>query len=171
MLVLCVRATHPFHALLSQGEQAPGPPRPHTHPPHCPPQAYFDTKATNIQRHWRGFWSRKFLFDFYARKLYLQHVARVNAQVRGLGRQQQPGAARTHLLQRRLLYAPPPGALPRQALQRRMLNTAGAHGSVAAATHPQVRAEVAEEGERSAVQQKALAEAAARKAFETKVGG
>ena len=47
----------------------------------CPLQAYFDTKATNIQRHWRGFWSRKYLFDFYARKLYLQHVAQINAQV------------------------------------------------------------------------------------------
>eukprot|EP00983_Pelagomonas_calceolata_P053087 1143151-Pelagomonas_calceolata.AAC.2 len=75
--------------------------------------AYFATKATNIQRHWRGFWSRKYLFDFYARKLYLRHVAAVNAQV---------------------------------------------------------RAAVAEEGERAAKSQKALAEAAARSAFETKVG-
>uniref|UniRef100_A0A7S3QXK0 Uncharacterized protein n=1 Tax=Dunaliella tertiolecta TaxID=3047 RepID=A0A7S3QXK0_DUNTE len=75
-------------------------------------EAYFATKATNIQRHWRGFWSRKYLFDFYARKLYLRHVAAVNAQV---------------------------------------------------------RAAVAEEGERAAKSQKALAEAAARSAFETKV--
>lgn len=47
-----------------------------------PVQAYFGTKATNIQRHWRGFWSRKYLFDFYARKRYLEHVARINAQVK-----------------------------------------------------------------------------------------
>lgn len=44
-------------------------------------QAYFAAMAITIQRHWRGFWSRKYIFDFKARKRYLQRVAQVNAKV------------------------------------------------------------------------------------------
>lgn len=43
---------------------------------------YFAAMAVTIQRHWRGFWSRKYIFDFHARKAYLQRVAQVNAQMR-----------------------------------------------------------------------------------------
>lgn len=43
---------------------------------------YFSAMATTIQRHWRGCWSRKYLFDFYARKLYLMRVTQLNAQMR-----------------------------------------------------------------------------------------
>lgn len=46
------------------------------------PQNYFAAMAITIQRHWRGFWSRKYVFNFHARKKYLAHVASVNAQVR-----------------------------------------------------------------------------------------
>ena len=51
-------------------------------PPRHPPQAYFDAQATVIQRHWRGFWSRKALFDFYARRRYLQAVRAKNEATR-----------------------------------------------------------------------------------------
>jgi hypothetical protein len=43
--------------------------------------AYFDAQATTIQRHWRGYWSRKAVFDFRARKLYLARIADMNAKV------------------------------------------------------------------------------------------
>ncbi len=46
-------------------------------------QAYFASKAVNIQRHWRGFWSRTYVFDFYARKVYLARVAQLNAKASG----------------------------------------------------------------------------------------
>ncbi len=45
-------------------------------------QAYFDRAATTVQRHWRGFWSRKHLHSFAARKAYLAAVAARNAEVR-----------------------------------------------------------------------------------------
>jgi len=45
-------------------------------------ELFFDAQATVIQRHWRGFWSRKFKFDFYARKKYLQEVHLKNAEIR-----------------------------------------------------------------------------------------
>mmetsp|Transcript_6398 Transcript_6398/g.14233 ORF Transcript_6398/g.14233 Transcript_6398/m.14233 type:complete len:349 (-) Transcript_6398:546-1592(-) len=45
---------------------------------------YFAAKAITIQRHWRGFWSRKHLFNFYARQQYLQTVRQKNAEVRAI---------------------------------------------------------------------------------------
>jgi hypothetical protein len=48
----------------------------------CSLQEYFAAMATVIQRFWRGFWSRKYVFDFHARKLYLQRIAQINTQVR-----------------------------------------------------------------------------------------
>ena len=62
-----------------------------TLPEHGPPQSphllpslqlYFDAKATVIQRHWRGFWSRRSRFDFYARQRYLREVREKNEAVR-----------------------------------------------------------------------------------------
>lgn len=38
-------------------------------------QKFFDSQATVIERHWRGFWSRKTKFDYYARKKYLEEVS------------------------------------------------------------------------------------------------
>ncbi|KAK9818282.1 hypothetical protein WJX72_010042 [[Myrmecia] bisecta] len=45
-------------------------------------KAYFDVQATQIQRHWRGFYSRKYVHDFGARKAYLATIASKNAQIR-----------------------------------------------------------------------------------------
>ncbi|GAX75220.1 hypothetical protein CEUSTIGMA_g2664.t1 [Chlamydomonas eustigma] len=45
-------------------------------------ELYFDAQASVIQRHWRGFWSRKSKFDFYARKRYLKEVHSKNAEIR-----------------------------------------------------------------------------------------
>jgi hypothetical protein len=46
------------------------------------PQAYFCAAATAIQRRWRGYWSRKHIHSFAARKAYLSAVAQQNAAVR-----------------------------------------------------------------------------------------
>lgn len=51
-------------------------------PLHLASQLYFDSEATIIQRHWRGFWSRRNVFDFFARKVYLEAVASKNASIR-----------------------------------------------------------------------------------------
>lgn len=53
--------------------------------------------ATVISRHWRGFWSRKRLFDFYARKRFLQQVQEKNAEIRAELEQE---AARAREVQR-----------------------------------------------------------------------
>lgn len=76
-------------------------------------ESFFAAMATTIQRHWRGFWSRKYVFDFRARKLYLERVAQLNTRMRSV---------------------------------------------------------LAEEGERAAHAQKALAQESARAAFDEKVG-
>ena len=55
---------------------------PSTSWPSTSPQLYFDAKATAIQRHWRGFWSRHSRFDFYARQRYLREVREKNEAVR-----------------------------------------------------------------------------------------
>lgn len=38
---------------------------------------FFEKSAQTVQRFWRGYWSRKYLHDFYARKAYLQRVSEV----------------------------------------------------------------------------------------------
>jgi hypothetical protein len=45
-------------------------------------ERYFARAATDIQRHWRGFHSRKHLLDFRQRRAFLQAVARQNRRVR-----------------------------------------------------------------------------------------
>lgn len=47
-------------------------------------QAYFDAQATQIQRWFRGFWSRKYIHNYSQRKAYLAAVAEANAQTRVL---------------------------------------------------------------------------------------
>ncbi|KAK9863684.1 hypothetical protein WJX84_005496 [Apatococcus fuscideae] len=50
--------------------------------------------ATNIQRTWRGWLSRKYRHDFFKRKHYLEGVRRTNATVRALIQQQADLSAR-----------------------------------------------------------------------------
>mmetsp|Transcript_32957 Transcript_32957/g.78231 ORF Transcript_32957/g.78231 Transcript_32957/m.78231 type:complete len:292 (-) Transcript_32957:96-971(-) len=45
---------------------------------------YFDRMATRIQRLWRGHLSRKHVHSFYARRRYLEEVARKNAETRAM---------------------------------------------------------------------------------------
>ena len=45
-------------------------------------KAYFNAMATIIQRWWRGFYSRKHIHNFYARKRYLQQVKERNQHIR-----------------------------------------------------------------------------------------
>ncbi len=45
-------------------------------------QAYFDANATTIQKWWRGFFSRKHIHNFYARKAYLAAIQQQNSAVR-----------------------------------------------------------------------------------------
>lgn len=45
-------------------------------------QAYFNQAATEIQRWWRGYWSRKHIHSFSARKAYLAAIMHQNAEVR-----------------------------------------------------------------------------------------
>lgn len=45
-------------------------------------KAYFNAMATIIQRWWRGFYSRKHVHDYYARKRYLAQVKERNHQIR-----------------------------------------------------------------------------------------
>jgi len=44
--------------------------------------AYYDGKATCIQKQWRGFYSRKTRHDFYARKLFLSAIEAKNDEMR-----------------------------------------------------------------------------------------
>lgn len=46
------------------------------------PQAYFNHAATEIQRRWRGYWSRAHVHSFTARRAYLAAFAAQNAAVR-----------------------------------------------------------------------------------------
>ena len=57
-------------------------------------QGYFDAHATCIQRHFRGFWSRKYVHSFYARQAYLAAVARTNAEIKALCQQEYESALR-----------------------------------------------------------------------------
>eukprot|EP00891_Asterochloris_glomerata_P007339 jgi/Astpho2/7339/Aster-01934 len=57
-------------------------------------QGYFDARATCIQRHFRGFWSRKYVHSFYERQAYLAAVARKNAEVKALCQQEYESALR-----------------------------------------------------------------------------
>ena len=57
-------------------------------------QGYFDARATCIQRHFRGFWSRKYVHSFYERQAYLAAVARKNAEVKALSQQEYESALR-----------------------------------------------------------------------------
>ena len=43
---------------------------------------FFNEQAKIIQKYFRGFYSRKYEHDFYARKSYLQHVQKKNEEVR-----------------------------------------------------------------------------------------
>ena len=43
---------------------------------------FFNEQAKIIQKYYRGFYSRKYEHDFYARKSYLQHVQTKNEEVR-----------------------------------------------------------------------------------------
>ena len=45
-------------------------------------KAYFNAMATVIQRWWRGFYSRKHIHDYYARKRYLKQVKERNDHIR-----------------------------------------------------------------------------------------
>jgi len=45
-------------------------------------QAYYDQMTTKIQSRWRGFYVRKYKFDFYARKRYLNALLIKNESVR-----------------------------------------------------------------------------------------
>jgi len=45
-------------------------------------QAYYDEKAVKIQRRWRGYYTRKYIFDFAARKSYLEALQVTNEHVR-----------------------------------------------------------------------------------------
>lgn len=45
-------------------------------------KAFYTATALSIQRVYRGFYSRKYIHDFYARKTYLMHIAQKNAEVR-----------------------------------------------------------------------------------------
>jgi len=56
--------------------------KPHLAAHHTHTQAYFHHAATTIQRHWRGYFSRKHVHNFAARKAYLRAVAARNAEVR-----------------------------------------------------------------------------------------
>jgi myosin heavy subunit len=44
--------------------------------------AYFNLMATKIQKVWRGFDSRRHVFDYHKQQAYLQEVSRRNAQMR-----------------------------------------------------------------------------------------
>ena len=57
-------------------------------------QGYFDARATCIQRHFRGFWSRKYVHSFYKRQAYLAAVARKNAEIKALCQQEYESALR-----------------------------------------------------------------------------
>ena len=66
---------------------------------HCSPvygalQAYFDSQATCIQRHFRGYWSRKYVHSFYTRKAYLASIAAKNAEVKALAETEYESAVR-----------------------------------------------------------------------------
>lgn len=43
---------------------------------------FFCAQATIIQKFFRGFYERKYKHDYYARKKYLENVARKNEEVR-----------------------------------------------------------------------------------------
>ena len=43
---------------------------------------FFNEQAKIIQKYYRGYYSRKYEHDFYARKSYLQHVESKNEEVR-----------------------------------------------------------------------------------------
>ena len=43
---------------------------------------FFNEQAKIIQKYYRGFYSRKYEHDFYARKTYIQHVQTKNEEVR-----------------------------------------------------------------------------------------
>ena len=57
-------------------------------------QGYFDARATCIQRHFRGFWSRKYVHSFYERQAYLAAVARKSAEVKALCQREYESALR-----------------------------------------------------------------------------
>ena len=43
---------------------------------------FFNEAAKIVQKYYRGYYSRKYEHDFYARKSYLQHVQTKNEEVR-----------------------------------------------------------------------------------------
>lgn len=49
---------------------------------HALRQAYYAEKAVKIQRRWRGYYTRKYIFDFAARKSYLEALQITNEHVR-----------------------------------------------------------------------------------------
>ena len=51
-------------------------------------ERYFSTAATEVQRHWRGYWSRKMRLDFAQRRQFLQAVQKQNRKVRAEGQQE-----------------------------------------------------------------------------------
>ena len=44
-------------------------------------QNYFDRMATLCQKTWRGYFSRKYIFNYYKRKAYLQAIQHKNEAV------------------------------------------------------------------------------------------
>ena len=89
--------------------------------------AYFNRMATRIQRLWRGFDSRRHVFDYYRMKDYLRKVKDANEQMR---RELDDHYATTNENQRREAFEREKAAQTRKALRQHHLVSTAAIPSI-----------------------------------------
>merc|ERR1712106_304853 len=71
----------------------------------CMKRRHYDVMATKIQTRWRGYYTRKYKHNYYARKAYLRAVQQRNYDVRHALDQYAEMAARKQLEEEKMLQA------------------------------------------------------------------